>query len=41
LIHEIERLTKEKSDSSIIKLQRVNGQLITPNDILRKIKGVS
>ena len=41
LLHEIQRLIKEKSDSSIIPIQRVNGQLITPNDILRKIKEVS
>ncbi len=41
LIYEIQRLTKDKSDGSIIALQRVNGELITPNDILRKIKEVS
>ncbi|PKN72360.1 MAG: 2-oxoglutarate synthase subunit alpha [Candidatus Cloacimonetes bacterium HGW-Cloacimonetes-3] len=41
LIHEIQRLTKDKSESNLIPLQRVNGQLITPNDILRKIKEVS
>ncbi|MDD2597029.1 MAG: 2-oxoacid:acceptor oxidoreductase subunit alpha [Candidatus Cloacimonetes bacterium] len=38
LIHEIRRLTKDKSDGDVITIQRVNGQLITPNDILRKIK---
>jgi 2-oxoglutarate ferredoxin oxidoreductase subunit alpha len=38
LIHEIRRLTKDKSDGDVIAIQRVNGQLITPNDILRKIK---
>jgi len=41
LIHEIQRLTKEKSDGNLIALQRADGQLITPNDILRKIKEVS
>ncbi|MDD4309699.1 MAG: 2-oxoacid:acceptor oxidoreductase subunit alpha [Candidatus Cloacimonetes bacterium] len=41
LIHEVQRLIKEKSDGSLIPIQRVNGQLITPNDILRKIKEVS
>lgn len=41
LIHEIRRLTKDKSDSDVLTIQRVNGQLITPNDILRKIKEVS
>ncbi|MCB5229939.1 MAG: 2-oxoacid:acceptor oxidoreductase subunit alpha, partial [Candidatus Cloacimonetes bacterium] len=40
LIHEIKRLTKDKSDSNVIGLQRVNGKMITPNDILRKIKEV-
>ncbi len=40
LINEIKRLTKNKSDSNVIGLQRVNGKLITPNDILRKIKEV-
>jgi len=41
LIHEIQRLTKEKSDGNLIALQRADGELITPNDILRKIKEVS
>nr|MDK2851158.1 2-oxoglutarate/2-oxoacid ferredoxin oxidoreductase subunit alpha [Candidatus Cloacimonadota bacterium] len=40
LIREIRRLTKDKNDSNIVSIQRVNGQLITPNDILRKIKEV-
>ncbi|MDI3503346.1 MAG: 2-oxoglutarate/2-oxoacid ferredoxin oxidoreductase subunit alpha [Candidatus Cloacimonadota bacterium] len=40
LIHEIRRLTKDKSDSDVLTIQRVNGQLITPNDILHKIKEV-
>lgn len=40
LIHEIERLTKDKSDSNLIKISKVDGGLITPNDILRKIKEV-
>jgi len=41
LLNEIQRLTKDKSDGNILPIQRVNGQLITPNDILRKIKEVS
>ncbi|MDY0152941.1 MAG: 2-oxoacid:acceptor oxidoreductase subunit alpha [Candidatus Cloacimonas sp.] len=41
LIYEIQRLTKEKRESDLIGIQRVNGQLITPNDILNKIKEVS
>ncbi len=41
MIHEIQRLTKDKSDGNVISLQRVNGTLFTPNDILRKIKEVS
>jgi 2-oxoglutarate ferredoxin oxidoreductase subunit alpha len=40
LIHEIQRLTKDKSDSNLIALQRVNGKLISPNDILRKLREV-
>ena len=40
LIHEIQRLTKDKSESNLIAIQRVNGELITPNDILRKLKEV-
>jgi len=40
MIREIRRLTKDKSDSNVVAIQRVNGQLITPNDILRKIKEV-
>mgnify|MGYP000389537250 FL=1 len=41
MLNEIQRLTKDKSDGNILPIQRVNGQLITPNDILRKIKEVS
>ncbi len=37
---EIQRLTKDKSDGKVISLQRVNGTLLTPLDILRKIKEV-
>jgi len=40
MIREIRRLTKDKSDSNVLGIQRVNGQLITPLDILRKIKEV-
>lgn len=37
-IHEIERLAKDKEDGKIIPIQRVDGELITPRDILKKIK---
>ncbi len=40
LIHEIQRLTKDKDDSDLIPIQKVDGTLITPNDILHKIKEV-
>jgi len=40
LIHEIERLTKDKEDSDIKKIQRNNGELITPGEIYKKIKEV-
>lgn len=40
LIHEIRRLTKDKSDGDLISMQRCDGALITPNEILRKIKEV-
>jgi len=40
LIHEIKRLTKDKRDGDLISMQRCNGALITPNEILRKIKEV-
>ncbi len=40
LIHEVERLTKEKEDSDIKKIQKANGELITPNEIYKKIKEV-
>jgi len=39
LVREIQRLHKESSDSKIIKIQRVNGKLISPQEILRKMKG--
>jgi len=29
---------KDRSDSKLIKIQRVNGKLISPADILRKMK---
>ena len=38
LIHEIRRLTKDKSESDVLSIRKVNGDLITPNEILRKIK---
>ncbi|HNX36909.1 MAG TPA: 2-oxoacid:acceptor oxidoreductase subunit alpha [Candidatus Cloacimonadota bacterium] len=41
LIREIERLVKDKSDSALMRIGRVDGGLITPHDILRKIKEVS
>ena len=40
LIREIKRLTKDKSESDVMGLTKVNGKMITPNDILRKIKEV-
>ncbi len=40
LIHEIRRLTKDKSDSDVLSIRKVNGDLITPDEILRKIKEV-
>lgn len=40
-INEIQRLTKDKSDGKVISLQKVNGSIFSPNDILRKIKEVS
>lgn len=40
LIREIRRLTKDKSESEVVAIQRANGQLISPQDILRKIKEV-
>jgi 2-oxoglutarate ferredoxin oxidoreductase subunit alpha len=38
LIREIERLVKDRSDSKLIKIQRVDSKLIPPQDILQKIK---
>jgi len=40
LIHEIRRLTKDKDDSDLIPIQRADGALITPSDILRVIREV-
>jgi 2-oxoglutarate ferredoxin oxidoreductase subunit alpha len=40
LVHEVERLTKEKEDSDIKKIQKANGELITPGEIYKKIKEV-
>jgi 2-oxoglutarate ferredoxin oxidoreductase subunit alpha len=40
LIHEIQRLTKDKEDSNIIPIQRADGTLITPSDILQVIREV-
>jgi 2-oxoglutarate ferredoxin oxidoreductase subunit alpha len=40
LIHEIQRLTKDKLDSDIIPIQRADGTLITPSDILEVIREV-
>jgi 2-oxoglutarate/2-oxoacid ferredoxin oxidoreductase subunit alpha len=40
LIHEIQRLTKDKEDSKIIPIQRADGTLITPADILQVIREV-
>ena len=38
LIHEIERLAKDKADSKIIRIQRFDGELISPDDIFKAIK---
>lgn len=40
MIHEIERLTKNKEDSDIKRIQRTDGELITPGEIYKKIKEV-
>ena len=40
LIHEVERLTKDKSDGGLIPINKVSSELITPNEILNKIKEV-
>lgn len=40
LVHEVERLTKDKEDSDIKKIQKANGELITPGEIYKKIKEV-
>jgi 2-oxoglutarate ferredoxin oxidoreductase subunit alpha len=40
LIHEIQRLTKDKADGDIIPIQRADGTLITPSDILEVIREV-
>jgi 2-oxoglutarate ferredoxin oxidoreductase subunit alpha len=40
LIHEIQRLTKDKADGHIIPIQRADGTLITPSDILEVIREV-
>ena len=40
LIHEVERLNKEKSDGGLIPINKVSSELITPNEILNKIKEV-
>lgn len=38
MINEIRRLTKDKSESDVLALQKVNGELISPAEILQKIK---
>lgn len=40
LVNEIRRLTKDKNESDIVRLQKVNGELISPAEILQKIKEV-
>ncbi|MDD3050318.1 MAG: 2-oxoacid:acceptor oxidoreductase subunit alpha, partial [Candidatus Cloacimonetes bacterium] len=40
LIHEIERLAKDKEDGRVIPIQKFNGSLISPADIYKKIKEV-
>ncbi len=38
LVREIQRLTRDRRDSKLIKIQRINGKLISPQEILRKLK---
>ncbi|OQY37524.1 MAG: 2-oxoglutarate synthase subunit alpha [Candidatus Cloacimonetes bacterium 4572_65] len=38
LFHELERLVRHKKDGALVKLNRNNGTLITPDEILAKIK---
>jgi 2-oxoglutarate ferredoxin oxidoreductase subunit alpha len=40
LIQELKRLTKDKADGDLIPIQRADGALITPLDILRVIREV-
>ena len=40
-LREISRLTKDKEDSNIYPMRRVDGELITPAEILRAIKEVN
>ena len=40
LIHQIRNLTKDKEDSDLIPIQRCDGTLITPSDILHVIREV-
>jgi len=40
LVHELERLVKDKADGKLITVQKNNGTLITPSEILRAIKEV-
>ncbi|PID28959.1 MAG: 2-oxoglutarate synthase subunit alpha [Candidatus Cloacimonadota bacterium] len=40
-IHEIERLAKDKDDGDIRPIQKYDGELITPSEILKLVKEVS
>ncbi len=40
LLHEIQRLTKAKDDSDLVPIQKTDGTLITPGEILRVIREV-
>ncbi|HAN40307.1 MAG TPA: 2-oxoacid:acceptor oxidoreductase subunit alpha [Candidatus Cloacimonas sp.] len=39
-IREIKRLTRDKSEGTVVGLTKVNGQMLTPNEILSKVKEV-
>jgi len=40
MIHELQRLTKDKGDGKLIPIQRTDGEMITPSHIFQVIKEV-
>ncbi|HNX01483.1 MAG TPA: transketolase C-terminal domain-containing protein, partial [Candidatus Cloacimonadota bacterium] len=40
LLHELQRLVKDRADSKLIPISKVDGTLITPGDILHTIREV-